>query len=96
MTEQGGTPLTTEPPADTGSDPAFDDPVEGTEDLPDDVANDDLSLGEPPDDPAREPGPVFDTNTDAPVVGTPLEGDIDDPAEGVAPDPTAPSGPDDR
>lgn len=66
-----------EPPTDTDPDPDPDDIPDGADDLPDDVRDDDLSEGEPADDPA--PG---DTDTDAPVIGTTFDRDIDEETPG--------------
>ena len=52
-----------------------DDIVAGTEDLPDDIPNDELI----PSELLAPSGPVADTDVDAPVVGTPVSDDeIDD------------------
>ncbi len=69
MTEILGTPLSIEDPADTDgevdADGDVDDPVEGADDLPEDVRNDDL---DDPDEPADDTGPLTDTDVDAKVV----------------------------
>ena len=75
MTDAHGAPLSSESPLDADSDP--DDLVQGADDLPDDVPNDDLAAGEPPGPGDDED----DTDVDAPVEGSPDDDVIHDEDE---------------
>jgi hypothetical protein len=77
MTGPVGAPLTDE--LLTDEDLEADDLVAGADDLPDDVPNDDLGVGEPPDD----SGDASEDNSDIPVQGSPAEDVIRDEDEGT-------------
>ena len=77
MTGPAGAPLTDELSSDEDLEP--DDLVEGADDLPDDVPNDDLGVGEPPDD----GGDAIEDNSDIPVEGSPVDDVIHDEDEGT-------------
>jgi hypothetical protein len=77
MTGAAGGALVDEPLMDEDSD--LDDLVAGADDLPEDVPNDDLGIGEPADD----GDPAAEDNTDIPVQGTPADDLIHDEDEGT-------------
>jgi hypothetical protein len=77
MTGPAGDPLADE--SVTDEDAAPDDLVEGADDLPEDVPNDDLGVGEPADDGAA----AIDDNSDIPVQGSPADDLIHDEDEGT-------------
>ena len=77
MTGPVGDPLTVEPPTDEDLEP--DDLIDGADDLPDDVANDDLGAGEPPEG----GGDAIEDNSDVPVQGSPIDDVIHDEDEGT-------------
>lgn len=77
MTGAAGGALVDDPLMDEDSD--LDDLVAGADDLPEDVPNDDLGIGEPAD----EGDPATEDNTDIPVHGTPADDLIHDEDEGT-------------
>lgn len=77
MTGPAGDPPPDEPLIDEDVEP--DDLVEGADDLPDDVPNDDLGVGEPADD----AGDAIEDNSDIPVQGSPADDVIHDEGEGT-------------
>lgn len=77
MTGPVGAPLSDEPLTDEDLEP--DDLVAGADDLPDDVPNDDLGVGEPPD----VGGDAIEDNSDVAVQGSPIDDVIHDEDEGT-------------